>query len=520
MLFSLLRFFLLISALAMPVFAYLFIDRNAPGLSGLPLLVGLATIYSLGFVAACWWLIRQCHQALLMQAQTKVAKTSSLGFRLLLTLSIVLIIYVVLDSIVLDYYQPVSLYDEVITSWVICWGMLVLSFVILIILANDLSKIARMAALQLSLLVGAGVVLVASMQYLNQAEATASVSLHQDVFAGGEEDVDIYRIPALLVLPAGSQLANGERLETDHLLAFAEARHDGALDTGVIDLVMKRSVDGGKSWSAQQRVCRYEKEGMQGKCGNATPVFDRDSGQIFLAYNLSGIPKAVHNRGHKSLIMRSDDGGESWGDAILVAEDNLVFGPGHGIQKQFSPNKGRLVIPAYLDHATVIYSDDHGQTWQRSEGMLTGNETEVAELSDGRIYMTTRHRAAIGRPPEPNGRLYSFSADGGESWTSPAVDQQLLTPVCQASVERYGDEGGLLFSNPHHKKSRVRMTLQYSLNNGEGWQSSVLVYPGPAGYSVLGVLSNGDVAVLYERGVMSYSERISLAVVKKAAFAQ
>lgn len=154
---------------------------------------------------------------------------------------------------------------------------------------------------------------------------------------------------------------------------------------------------------------------------------------------------------------------------------------------------------------------------ERSSGLDAGNETGVAELSDGRLYMTTRHRARIGFPPQPNGRLYSVSDDGGSSWPKSQLDTSLATPVCQASVQRYG-ESGLLFSNPAHEKSRVRMTIRYSVNDGRSWDAGIVIYPGPSGYSSLGVFGAGDVAVLYERGKLSYSERISFAVVSAKHF--
>ena len=76
---------------------------------------------------------------------------------------------------------------------------------------------------------------------------------------------------------------------------------------------------------------------------------------------------------------------------------------------------------------------------------------------------------------------------------------------------RYKDAGGLLFSNPANVKARAHMTVRASTDDGQSWGKSLLVYPGPAGFSQLGALSAGDVVLLYERGDMSYSDMISFA---------
>ena len=46
----------------------------------------------------------------------------------------------------------------------------------------------------------------------------------------------------------------------------------------------------------------------------------------------------------------------------------------------------------------------------------------------------------------------------------------------------------------------------------------MVVYPGPAGYSVLGVANDESVLLLYERGAMSYSEKISFASISGGLF--
>lgn len=484
-----------VSTVCMLAFLYLFVSRNAPGLTNLPAVVALAAIYGLFYLALVGRLM-------LTKKPTATGRWTS---GIIVITSTMLLGYVFLESAVLDYYQPLSLYDDAITALALWWGLLIIAaWLALLFAKQQLPWLARVLVLAL-----AAWPLAASLWWINSPEPGSEVAANKPVYVGGQDAYDIYRIPGLVVIPSGSRLASGDTLVSDRLLAFAEARRDGALDTGVIDLVLKTSDDGGDTWGRQAVICRYQLGARLGKCGNPTPLFDRKSGKVFLAYNLSGLEQ--DGRRHSSHVMSSEDGGHSWSDARLVADDNFVFGPGKGIQKLYPPRQGRLLLPGYADGKTFLfYSDDDGGSWQRSSAISAGNESDVAERTDGSLYFATRHNAPIARAPEPNGRLFSISQGGAEAWSDMTLDEQLPTPVCQASVIST-TTGDLLFSNPAHHRSRVRMTLRRSRDGGANWDDGLPVYPGPSGYSVLAQGSDGSIYLLYENGNMSYSERISLA---------
>ena len=86
------------------------------------------------------------------------------------------------------------------------------------------------------------------------------------------------------------------------VLAFCEGRKTGGGDHGDLDLLMKRSTDGGRTWSPQSIV--YE-EGGDAKItiGNPCPVVDRSTGTIWL-------PFCRDNK--QVFITRSDDDGKTW----------------------------------------------------------------------------------------------------------------------------------------------------------------------------------------------------------------
>src|SRR5437764_5346883 len=87
-----------------------------------------------------------------------------------------------------------------------------------------------------------------------------------DVFRAGEGGYHTYRIPALIVSPKGT------------LLEFCEGRKNSASDTGDIDVLLRRSVDGGKTWEAVQKIADMAEDTVV----NPTPVVERKSGAILL----------------------------------------------------------------------------------------------------------------------------------------------------------------------------------------------------------------------------------------------
>ena len=63
----------------------------------------------------------------------------------------------------------------------------------------------------------------------------------QDIlWKSGQNGYKSYRIPALAVTKKGT------------VLAFCEGRRAGGGDSGAIEILLRRSVDNGASWSAQQ----------------------------------------------------------------------------------------------------------------------------------------------------------------------------------------------------------------------------------------------------------------------------
>ncbi|HPM81241.1 MAG TPA: sialidase family protein, partial [Candidatus Anammoximicrobium sp.] len=129
------------------------------------------------------------------------------------------------------------------------------------------------------------------------------------------------------------------------------------------------------------------------------------------------------------------------------------------------------------------------------------NESTIVELSDGAILDNMRSYHG------QHCRAVAISRDGGESWGPVTLDEQLVEPVCQASILRYSwpdppspsARSRIVFANPASNAARKQLTLRLSYDEGRTWAKSRVLYGGSAAYSCLTKLSDGTIGVLFER---------------------
>jgi sialidase-1 len=349
------------------------------------------------------------------------------------------------------------------------------------------------------------------------------------VFEGGKEGHAIYRIPAIISLP------NGE------LMAFAEGRVHGTDDFGDINLVMKRSMDQGKTWSSLKMLVDYDSL----QAGNPAPVVDLHDpkypqGVIYLFFNTGNNHEyeVRMNQGVREVwMMKSFDLGKTWEDPVNITlqthrPNNPQFNPnynfkedwrhyantpGHAFQFQEGKFKGRIFVAAnhsvgppkdnfeeYQAHG--FFTDDHGKTFQLSESISFpgSNESIGAELSNNRMIMSIRNQRG-----DIRNRILAYSSDGGTTWDTAYFEESLSDPVCQASILPIGMKDGktvLAHSNAADPNHRNNLTIKISYDEGKTWSKSILVDrtadPKKSSWTAYSDLVNIDqntVGILYER---------------------
>ncbi|NQV23210.1 MAG: exo-alpha-sialidase [Rhodopirellula sp.] len=343
------------------------------------------------------------------------------------------------------------------------------------------------------------------------------------VWKSGEGNYHSYRIPSVIKAHNGT------------LLAFCEGRKSGLGDAGNIDLLLKRSSDGGKTWSDD--FVLWDDNGHT--CGNPCPVVDESTGVVWLLMTRNlGTDHEGDIIGKKAestrtvWVTHSSDDGQTWAAPSEITKTTkdptwgwYATGPGVGIQIEHGAHKGRLVIPCdhsyddpkgkvrggpYEYGAHTIHSDDHGKTWQLGGTIRPKtNECQVVEHDDAKGGLLINMRSYFGRKR----RTHAVSKDGGATWSSPVDAAQLVEPVCQGSIIRQAWSSGqkpgvLLFSNPASEKSRVNLTVRASFDDGTTWPVEKVLHAGPSAYSCLVRLTENSFGCLYEAGEKSAYESI------------
>ena len=312
------------------------------------------------------------------------------------------------------------------------------------------------------------------------------------LYAPGDYGSANWRIPALLCLDDGTLLAVNDKRKYN----------EGDLPED-IDIVCRRSTDLGRTWSEPQTLMEGQGRGLGYGDPALVQCLNGDVLCLFAGHN--GYFQSTDDQPIGVYLMRSTDRGRTWGDtvnltSVLWDADSPYRGAfvasGNGLRLEHGPHAGRLLFAASLLRRSewvsdnyVIYSDDNGRTWQRSEcAFKGGDEAKLIELRDGRVLVSVRRQGERG---------YNLSSDGGHTWETQGTWPEMTVNACNGDMLRV-DDTTLIHSIPNSMQ-REDVSLFVSHDEGVSWDAPILLCDGPSQYSSLTRLPDGTMGAFVER---------------------
>ncbi len=327
---------------------------------------------------------------------------------------------------------------------------------------------------------------------------------------GGDDGVNTYRIPGLATTNKGTLIG-----------VYDIRRQSGGDLPGDVDVGMSRSTDGGRTWESMKVIMdmgadpKWHYDGI----GDPAILVDRNTNTIWVAATWSHGNRSWRGSGPglepeetgQLMLVRSDDDGVTWSRPINITSQVkkpewcfILQGPGKGITMR----DGTIVFAAQyqdppeqkrLPHSTIIYSKDHGQTWQVGTGAFDDTtESQLVEVESGVLMLNCRYnRKSV--------RVVMTTRNMGKTWQKHATSERsLIEPgACMASLIDVDPEAGkwLLFSNPDSTRGRHHITIKASPDRGLTWpdQHRLLLDEGNgSGYSCMSMIDKNTIGILYE----------------------
>lgn len=307
------------------------------------------------------------------------------------------------------------------------------------------------------------------------------------------EGSQFWRIPALLCLDDGTLLAVNDKRK----YSYQDLPQD-------IDIVFRHSTDQGRSWTEPQTL--MEGQGVGRGYGDPALVQCANGDVLCLFAGHNGYFQSTAVNPICVYLKRSTNRGRTWSDTVNLTSviwdassgyHGAFVASGNGLRLQRGPHAGRVLFAAAVlrngqnvSDNFVIYSDDNGLTWHRSEvAFHAGDEAKLMELNDGTVLISVRRSGARG---------YNHSADGGQTWGTQSLWTEMSVNACNGDMLRLS-ETTLLHSVPNSMQ-RENVSIFTSDDEGGSWHSPVLLCAGPSVYSSLTLLPDGSIGCYVEKG--------------------
>lgn len=349
----------------------------------------------------------------------------------------------------------------------------------------------------------------------NQTTASREILLARKlIFAPGDYDSKYYRIPAITTAEDGT------------IVTITDKRKYNQGDLpGDIDLLVRRSHDGGKTWD--EPIVLAEGKGEGKGFGDAGIVrTDEAGGLLAIFVGGQGLWDSTPSNPIRTYVSKSNDNGLTWSEPRDITDQ--IFGAnctdnerktwrasfcasGNGLKTR----NGVLMFVAAIRHNTtntlynhVVYSNDNGETWNVSNcAMEGGDESKVVELNDGRILMSIRRQGKGARYYNISNNVPSKTE--AVEWTqknTSTVDSwsDMIEPACNGDIVRYTstkdgyDKDRILHTVPNHSSSRENVTVFLSYDEAKTWGIKKSICKTGSAYSSIAILEDGTIGVYTE----------------------
>ena len=341
----------------------------------------------------------------------------------------------------------------------------------------------------------------------------------------------VYRIPAMIVADDGS------------IVVAADKRYQSHTDIGngghVIDIVVRRSTDGGKTWSAPVTIAKGEGSTASGgadeRCGFGDPSLVK--GKDGKLYCLFAAGNEGYFYGQKGMCMSvSTDNGVTWSSGEGNPPVDLYWSgaiknvatageAGFGLYDYFVTSGRGLYIPEddilmYLIPAQtmtsetehtgdsqdyVFYSRDGGESWYFSETPMVqgGDEAKIIQMNDGSLFGSIRKEGnrrfnTATYTKNDDGKTLSFNF--GTQWENSQLYQASQNNQDVYYYQRETAEGKTdVIIHSITTGNHVNLKLYYSTDQGLNWTEFLNVQTKGTRYVTMDKNpNNGSLYLLFE----------------------
>ena len=337
-------------------------------------------------------------------------------------------------------------------------------------------------------------------------------------------DCRFYRIPAMTLDRKGN------------IVVAYDKRYDSNLDLGNkrIDVAVRRSTDGGRTWSQQVVIAKGDAT-SDGQYGFGDPALARTAGGRLLCLMAAGKNGYFQGMRHIALSV-SDDDGLTWSqpreltarnfrDAVHQTTDSLGFwsifttsGKGlltHDGTVMFATNTLMGVPVGTWEGSSDCYilsSRDEGEHWLLGPTLAYSHcdESKLVQMDNDSILLSVRQRGARGF-----NRADATAANWQQQWRNDGINNG---NPCNADIIKVPYmKHTYLHTYLKHPSLRRQLVLAVSTDDCHTWHDIMTIQDGGAAYSTMEFLRNGHLALLFEDGSQGENNGYALTYVTLTA---